>query len=156
VNKTAADVMTTDIATIDPDWPVDRLLDFLSDKAITGGPVVTPRGEPIGVVSLTDVARNGGVAERNQDRRADAYYKKTLETQVGAEEIGRFHADSNAQTTVRDIMTPVVFAVEEDATVQEVAAMMTTGRIHRVFVRRDGKMTGIITSMDLLPLVRDM
>ena len=156
MNKTAADVMTTDIATIDPDWPVDRLLDFLSDRAISGGPVVTAKGEPSGVVSLTDVARNAAVSERNTDGRADAYYKKTLETCVAREEVGRFHADSNAQMTVRDIMTPVVFAVEEDATVQEVAAMMTTGRIHRVFVRREGKVTGIITSMDLLPLVRDM
>jgi CBS domain-containing protein len=156
VNKTAADVMTTDIATIDPEWPLDRLLDFLSDKAISGGPVVAANGEPIGVVSLTDVARNAAVAERTDDRPVDAYYRKTLETRLAREEIGRFHADSNAQTTVRDIMTPVVFAVEEDATVQEVAAMMTTGRIHRVFVKRDGRMTGIITSMDLLPLVRDM
>lgn len=70
--------------------------------------------------------------------------------------MGRFHVDADAQTTVRDIMTPVVFAVEESASVQEVAAMMTTGRIHRVFVNRDGKMTGIISSMDLLPIIRDM
>ena len=156
MNKTAADVMTTNVATIDPDWPVDRLLDFLSDKAISGGPVVASNGEPIGVVSLTDVARNAAVTDKSDDGRADAYYRRTLETRLAREEIGRFHADSNAETTVRDIMTPVVFAVEEDATVQEVAAMMTTGRIHRVFVKRDGRMTGIITSMDLLPLVRDM
>lgn len=156
MNKTAADVMTTDIATIDPDWPVDRLLEFLADRAISGGPVVTADGEPIGVVSLTDVARNAAVSERSTDRRADSFYKRTLETRVGPEEIGRFRAESNASTSVKDIMTPVVFAVEEDATVQEVAAMMTTGRIHRVFVKRGGKMVGIITSMDLLPLIRDM
>lgn len=156
MNKTAADVMTTDIATIDPDWPVDRLLDFLSDRAISGGPVVTVQGEPIGVVSLSDVARNAAVAERRPDAGADAYCKETLERRLAPEEIGRFHADSGSETTVRDIMTPVVFAVEEDTSVQEVAAMMTTGRIHRVFVKRDGKLTGIISSMDLLPLVRDM
>jgi signal-transduction protein with cAMP-binding, CBS, and nucleotidyltransferase domain len=33
---------------------------------------------------------------------------------------------------------------------------MITGRIHRVFVKSNGKMIGIITSMDLLPLVRDL
>lgn len=154
MNKTAADVMTTDIATIDPDWPVDRLLDFLADKAISGGPVVSATGEPIGVVSLSDVARNAAVSEKSDD--VDAYCKETLVGRLAREEIARFHADSASQTTVRDIMTPVVFAVEEDATVQEVAAMMTTGRIHRVFVKRDGKLTGIISSMDLLPIVRDM
>jgi CBS domain-containing protein len=57
---------------------------------------------------------------------------------------------------VGDIMTPLVFSVAEDATVQEVAAAMITGRIHRVFVTRAGALVGIISAMDLLPLVRDM
>lgn len=156
MNKTAADVMTTDLATVDPDWPVDRLLEFFSDKGISGGPVVTAAGEPIGVVSLADVARNGAVSERLPRDREDLFRRTTLERQLGDEELGRFHADSSSQTKVSDIMTPVIFAVEEAATVQEVAAMMTTGRIHRVFVKRDGKLTGIISAMDLLPLIRDM
>lgn len=155
MNKIAADVMTTDIATVDPDWPVDRLLDFFADRSISGAPVVTADGEPIGVVSLSDIARNRAVSEKRANR-SDSYWKGDLEKRLAREEIARFHVDSDTQTTVRDIMTPVVFAVEEDAPVQEVAAMMTTGRIHRVFVKRAGKMTGIITSMDLLPLVRDM
>ncbi len=153
--KTAADVMTKTIATVEPDWPVDRLMNYLSDKSISGAPVVTADGEPIGVVSLMDIARNGAVAER-ADSKVSGYYKESLERHVAREEVERFHADSEAQTTVRDIMTPVVFAVEEDATVQEIAEMMITGRIHRVFVQRDGKMAGVISSMDLLPLVRDM
>lgn len=156
MKKTAADVMTTNLATIDPDWPVDRLLEFFSDRAISGGPVVTAEGEPIGVVSLADVARNGTASERGGRDGAEAGCRATLERRLGPEELASFHADSGSPTTVRDIMTPVIFAVEEDATVQEVAAMMTTGRIHRVFVRRDGRLTGIISAIDLLPLVRDM
>jgi CBS domain-containing protein len=52
-------------------------------------------------------------------------------------------------------MTGVVFSVDEDATVEEVANMMVTGRIHRVFVTRAGKIVGVISSLDLLPLVVD-
>lgn len=156
MNKIAADVMTNNLATVDPDWPLDRLMEFLADKSITGAPVVTAAGEPIGVVSLTDIARNGVVSDTAADSSMASYCKKSLATRVAREELGRFHADSASQTTVRDIMTPVVFSVEDDATVQEVAEMMITGHIHRVFVKRDGKMVGIITSMDLLPLVRDM
>ncbi len=155
MNKTAADVMTREVATVDPDWPIDRLMEFLSDRSISGAPVVAADGEPIGVVSLTDIARNGVASER-ATADIDTYGLESLERRVAREEVGRFHVDAEAQTTVRDIMTPVVFAVEESASVQEVAAMMTTGRIHRVFVKRDGKLTGIISSMDLLPIIRDM
>jgi hypothetical protein len=39
---------------------------------------------------------------------------------------------------------------------EEVASAMVTGHIHRVLVTRAKKMVGIISSMDLLELVRDM
>jgi CBS domain-containing protein len=156
VNKTAADVMTKDVATVDPDWPLDRLMTFLTDRAISGAPVVNAEGEPIGVVSLTDIARNGVTVEGAAGGRTKAYYEESLARHVAHEEVGRFHADSRSPTAVRDIMTPVVFAVDADATVQEVAETMATGRIHRVLVTRAGKMAGIISAMDLLPLVRDM
>jgi len=156
VNKTAADVMTKDVATVDPDWPLDRLMTFLTDRAISGAPVVNAEGEPIGVVSLTDIARNGVTVEGAAGGQAKAYYEENLARHVAGEEVGRFHAASGSPTVVRDIMTPVIFAVEADATVQEVAETMATGRIHRVLVTREGKMAGIISAMDLLPLVRDM
>lgn len=156
MKKTAADVMTKDVATVDPDWPLDQLMTFLTDRAISGAPVVNAEGEPIGVVSLTDIARNGVTVEGAAGGQAKAYYEEGLARHVGREEVGRFHADSGSPTVVRDIMTPVIFAVEAEATVQEVAETMATGRIHRVLVTRAGKMAGIISAMDLLPLVRDM
>lgn len=155
MKKTAADVMTKDVATVDSDWPLDRLMTFLTDRAISGAPVVNAEGEPIGVVSLTDIARNGVTAEEAGED-ATAYYAEGLARHVSREELGGFHADAGSATVVRDIMTPVVFAVEADATVQEVAETMATGRVHRVLVTRAGKMAGIISAMDLLPLVRDM
>lgn len=155
MKKTAADVMTKDVATVDSDWPLDRLMTFLTDRAISGAPVVNAEGEPIGVVSLTDIARNGVTAE-GAGEDATAYYAEGLARHVSREELGGFHADAGSATVVRDIMTPVVFAVEADATVQEVAETMATGRVHRVLVTRAGKMAGIISAMDLLPLVRDM
>jgi CBS domain-containing protein len=37
-----------------------------------------------------------------------------------------------------------------------VADAMIRGRIHRVFVTRDEKLVGIITTMDMLKIIRDM
>jgi len=157
MNKTAAELMNRNVLTVKPEWSVDRLMEFFTNKRISGAPVVGDDNKPIGVVSHTDIAReNGGGAgvERNLD---DLHrYYRALDDVVAREEIERFSVGLPSRTTVLDIMTPTVFAVEERSSVQEVAEMMITGRIHRVFVKHRGKLTGIITSMDLLPLIREM
>jgi CBS domain-containing protein len=74
--------------------------------------------------------------------------------QVAAEEASTFHIEQESQAKVRDIMTPMVFAVAEDASVQEAADMMVKGRIHRLIVTRDSRIAGIVTALDLLDLLR--
>jgi len=52
-------------------------------------------------------------------------------------------------------MTPVVFQVAEEAGIDQVAETMVKGRIHRLFVTRNGEMVGILTAFDLLKVIRD-
>ena len=56
---------------------------------------------------------------------------------------------------VRDIMTPIVFSVEEDAPVTEIAEIMMDEHLHRIFVIHAGEVTGIITTFDLLKIIAD-
>jgi CBS domain-containing protein len=58
--------------------------------------------------------------------------------------------------TVRDIMTPTIFRVNENATVQQVAGTMIRSHIHRVFVTQEEKVVGIISAADMLRVIRDM
>jgi CBS domain-containing protein len=50
----------------------------------------------------------------------------------------------------------MIFSVSEDTSVQEVAETMLKGRIHRVFVTRENKLTGIVTALDMLKVIRDI
>jgi CBS domain-containing protein len=152
---TAAQVMTREVLTVGADWPIERLVEFLTNHSISGAPVVSDARKPIGVISLTDVARNGGLGEHGS-AEVHGFYRNELSSLVARDEMRGLHVDAESTTTVKDIMTPLVFSVAEDATVQEVAEAMITGRIHRVFVTREGALVGIISAMDLLPLVRDM
>jgi CBS domain-containing protein len=52
-------------------------------------------------------------------------------------------------------MTPMVFDVTEGMKVKQVADTMIRGRIHRVFVTRDEKLTGVITTVDMLKVIRN-
>jgi CBS domain-containing protein len=152
---TAAHVMTREVLAVGADWSVERLVEFLTNHSISGAPVVSSARKPIGVVSLTDVARNGGLGEHGS-ADAHGFYKNELSSLLARDEMRGLHVDAESSTTVGDIMTPLVFSVEEGAPVQEVAEAMITGRIHRVFVTRAGVLIGVVSAMDLLPLVRDM
>lgn len=56
--------------------------------------------------------------------------------------------DSDAAVT--SVMTPWVISFEEDTELKEVARQMLAKRIHRVVVTREGRLCGIITSMDMM------
>jgi len=56
---------------------------------------------------------------------------------------------------VRDVMTPTVYTVTEDTPAVDLARTMISGRVHRLFVTRMGRIVGIVTSLDLLRLLCD-
>ncbi len=154
---TAKDVMNTHFISVPADWSVEEVSQFLVDKAITGAPVLDEEGRFIGVVSLTDIVRHDSFAE--MDLQADEphdYYLHGWEDRLSPEEITSFHVAEKPQTFVRDIMTPMIFKVDENTPIQEVAETMLGGRIHRLMVTRHDKIIGIISTMDLLKVIRDL
>jgi predicted transcriptional regulator len=65
------------------------------------------------------------------------------------------HLDAESLISVRDIMTSRTFNVNEDTKIRDVADAMIRGNIHRVLVTRNHTLVGIITSMDMLRVIRD-
>ncbi len=151
---TAAEVMNVEVLTIRYDWPVSYLAEFLTEHSISGGPVVTDEGKLLGVVSVTDIVRHDSFPERRPPKEiAPIYYHHALEDHYSHEDLSSFRFASNDQTTVKDIMTPMLFAVPEDAKMREVAKTMITGRIHRVLVTRGDELVGIISALDVIRLL---
>lgn len=60
----ARDIMTTDVVTVTPDTPVERVARLLAEHRITGMPVVDDEGRVIGIVSEYDlISKRGRTAE---------------------------------------------------------------------------------------------
>ena len=153
----AKDIMNHMVLTVHSDWSVEQLADFLIENSISGVPVTSEEEKLVGVVSLTDIVRYNSLPIRDsQSAGPHEYYFHTLEHRYSKEEIASFRVGGVSPVTVREIMTRIVFNIEEDTKIQEVADAMIKGRIHRVFVTRDDKLTGIITSYDMLKIVRDL
>lgn len=149
---TAADLMNPEVLVVPEDMTVRELARFLIDNEITGAPVEDPSGKLVGVVSVVDIAAvasdDGNV---RTDRSSPDFYVRGWEDKVSAEEIRDFRVD-NEDLLVGEIMTPTVFSVTEEATVEEVAATMLRGHLHRLLVTRDGRPVGIVSTSDLLGL----
>ena len=152
---TANQVMTTGVLAAEADWSIERLCEFLIVKSISGAPVQSKEGNLIGVVSLSDIVRYDTQPEKDSQWPHD-YYLHALERQCAREEAASFRIEAEPLKTVRAIMTPMIFQVTEDTSVQQVADIMIKNRIHRVFVTRDEKVVGIISTPDLLKVIRDM
>jgi CBS domain-containing protein len=150
----ARDVMNPDVLTVRDDMSVTDLAEFLTDNEISGAPVEDAEGRLIGVVSLTDVAA-AFTGQRDQAVLAHAepdFYLRNWEEKFNAEDLAGLRvADSEA--TVGEIMTPSIFAIEEEMPISKVAEKMIHSHIHRLLVTRDRKVVGILTTSDLLGLL---
>jgi CBS domain-containing protein len=151
-----SEVMTRSVLACRADWTVDELRRFLVEHGISGAPVVDEAGDLAGMVSATDVLRQGETGEAIDRGRSEALLADSLERPLAAEELRSMHLEVPGDQTVRDLMTPVVFQVEEDALVDEVADLMTRSRIHRVLVVRNARPTGIVSALDLVRVLRDV
>jgi len=154
---TVGDIMRSEVLAAGADWSLESLGDFLIDNCISGAPVTTPDGELVGVVSMTDIVRQSSMSNSHHDGGiTHDVYLYELESRMSREELRVFHEREDSTVRVSDIMTPMIFRVDSDTSLQEVAETMLKGRIHRVFVTEDGRLTGIVTALDMLRVIRDI
>jgi len=156
-DMTVGDIMRSEVLAAGADWSLETLADFLVDNSISGAPVTTQDDELVGVVSLTDIVRQSSMSNSHAGAGSthDVYLYE-LESQMSREELRIFHTQDESSVRVSDIMTPMIFRVDRDTSLQEVAETMLKGRIHRVFVTEDDKLTGIVTALDMLQVIRDI
>jgi len=167
---TAADLMNPKVLAVRENMTLRELAAYLIRNQITGAPVEDGGGRLVGVVSTVDIAEamlafpgddgsdpGGAGAGTGADPSGEGSEDEVEERGARgeeAEEPGEAEL-ADDDVLVRDIMTPAIDSVPEDATVSEVASRMLDNHVHRLLVTRDGKPVGIITTSDLLGLLID-
>jgi CBS domain-containing protein len=116
----ASDVMIKEVLTIKESTPLKEVAKLLSERKITGAPVVNENGDLVGVISETDIIRK-------------------------TNSIGAW-----SPSTAGQIMTKPAVTVSPNETLQRICELMHNRSIHRVVVAEDKKIVGIITTMDIL------
>jgi CBS domain-containing protein len=130
-------IMTEQVVSVSPDTAIENVRWLLLDRGIGAVPVVE-RGATIGIVSKSDILREG---ESSIQVDASPYEEPAVE---GSER-------ALSGLSARDVMTPVLFAVTDEASIAEAAARMTEHRVHHLtVVDRHGALRGIVSSLDLV------
>lgn len=175
-------IMQEDVTTVRPGLSVHDLARVLSDEGISGVPVVAVDGRLLGVVSASDVVRTAaevppltdasiawlpstptagwpGIPEDEADEELPVFGDfflpegKPLVVSGLDDDLG---AGQLEELCVADIMTTVPFTVEPTVTVRELAGYLRRGRIHRALVTEEGRLVGIVTTMDILGAIADL
>lgn len=125
----ARDLMSTEVFTVCEDDSVEDLVRMLVDEHINGAPVVNSDGELVGIVTQQDIffgsmTKGEGALESTPDGVRN-------------------------RLRVRDIMTAPPVTVDEEADLDSICKLMFRLRIHRLPVISDGRITGIISSLDV-------
>ncbi len=148
----AKDIMTPHVKSVPEAWTMQKFAAFLSDNNISGSPVADENGNLIGIATLKDIAdfhlnstSSNYDAQLSDDERQEA---RRLRMMI-------FEGMAKLPVVVSDIMTPIIFSVDENSTVKEVAELMMKEHLHRVFVKNKNVLTGIITTYDLLKVITE-
>jgi len=143
----AMDVMTTNVITVGPDTSVQEVAKMLSERSISGVPVVDAENRLVGILSEGDLLHRVETGtERRVQRRRRSWW---LDTIGSDEEFARDYVKSHGRIA-KDVMTREVVTVSDTTDLAEIANLLETRRIKRVPVVRDGKLVGIVSRANLV------
>lgn len=153
--STARDVMSPNPLSVREEASVREAVVFLTDRKISAAPVINDAGRPVGVVSEADILRYDREHVEHMHAVPDYYLHSEHMLPSGERLPDDFQIEVNDNTTVGDIMTPIIYSVTPDMSIEIVVNELVTKRIHRLFVvDSDGSLIGVITTLDLLKRLR--
>lgn len=125
----ARDLMKTAVVTVGEDCPLSEAMGLIVEHHVNGLPVLDRTGRLVGVVTQQDVFL--GAATRS--------------------EVAGFRFEPR----VRDVMTSPAIAVDEDTEISELCRLMSGLGVHRIPIVRNGRVAGIVSTIDICRAVVD-
>jgi CBS domain-containing membrane protein len=139
-------VMTRDVITVKRDMSLKDLARLLTEKGISGVPVVDDLNRVIGIVTEADIIfqtgqkRSRGLREFLRELIGEPHLKDTR--------------GPLSEFRVEDIMSTPVITATPDMDIRDVAVILAEKRIKRMpVVDSDGRLIGIISRQDIVRAV---
>lgn len=141
----AKDIMTKDVITVSPATTIEELARIFMENKISGAPVVDDRGDLVGIVTENDlISQNKRLHIPTVVRLFDAFIMLESPSKIEKE------IKKMAAATVDDICIKDVITVSGDATIEDIATIMSEKKVHLIPVVEGKKVLGIIGKMDMI------
>ena len=148
VAQTAADLMSPNPISLDANASVREAIDLMIERNIGAAPVIDENGRSIGVVTMTDILVHNREYVLFEKKNSRLIHSLPQENEDGSSVVSDRLID---RAVVRDIMTPAVFTVHDNAPVRNVIRKLLDLDIHHIFVADDnGIIVGVISGRDIL------
>jgi CBS domain-containing protein len=134
------DVMTTDVVTVLADTPLKEVAKQLSERGISGLPVVDDAGQIIGVISEADVL----VKETGSTSGPPGLLARLLDSPELRKEL-----KVDARVAGEAMTTPPITIASYASTAAAAGEMLERG-VNRLPVVKNGRLVGIVTRADLV------
>src|SRR5262245_66076897 len=133
------DVMTKDVIAVDGDTPYKQIAEILTERKISGVPVVDSEGHVLGVVSEADLLA--------KTEYPDAERRRHLLDSPGTAQARRRASAGVA----RDLMTAPAVTIDERTSIVRAAKQMDHHQVKRLPVVDElGRLVGIVSRRDLV------
>jgi CBS domain-containing protein len=140
----AMDVMTKEVVTVDANATVRSVAALLSERGISGVPVVDAANRVVGIVSEGDLLHRAEIGTERRGKRRRSWWLHSLASDLAPDYV-KSHGRS-----VADVMTRKVISVDETTELADIAALLETNGIKRVPVISNGTLVGIISRANLV------
>lgn len=134
------DIMTREVFSAGPDMTIRDAMELLSERHISGAPVVDG-GKVVGIFSSSDLLAM--LADLN-DTTPSLTFRRRKSRTTPLEDV-----------TVDEVMTRKVHSLPPDCSIEEAAQVMVKKQIHRVLVMDGDIVLGIVSTSDVAKAVAE-
>ena len=127
-------IMSTDLVSVNTTQSLTEVNDLLESNGIHHMPVVSGE-EVIGMISKTDLQKISFVSSYGEEHVGTSMYNIL---------------------SIEQVMTKDVETVESKDTIHDVAEILAKNEFHALPVVNDGKLTGMVTTTDLINYLIDL
>jgi CBS domain-containing protein len=149
MNKTVADVMTSNPVVVTPQTSLKQAIEILAEQKISGLPVIDDTGKLVGIISETDLMWQETGVETPP-------YIMFLDSVIYLQNPARHEKEIHKALgeTVADVMSDRVVTIEPNKSVKEAARLMHDKKIRRLpVIDAERQVIGIITQGDIIRMM---
>jgi len=140
IGQKAEDIMSKDIVKVKPKDSIHRVSRILAENDTSGAPVVDDIGRIVGVISEHDIVAFLSTFDMTKLEVMDS---------SNLPHLAHIYLQASAKP-IEEIMMKEVVTADPDATIDQLAEIMTENNINRVPIVEKGNLVGIVSRIDIL------